>query len=435
MDPEIPFSLRRVLQKPITRVQRVERVLQSITHHRINAGFILRQWLVGEQLHIERLRHPEDADLAWLKALAVCFRDKPPYGDIPWDEQRLAEALAFYEAFPDINTLTSRAHYLLTWRHYQTLLDIKDPEYREWLVGRATQSELRGRVPSFEEWRERIDDGSYEEERAAEAAGCLAGSQDDRFMAMASPPMTEQEIARETLRTHNQRAVLEMKEEVGLWQYLEGAIKDYRLSPEDLQLGAEPEVRQFLDFSREGGMSSFLLGQVAARKSYAISKLLQRSSSLALLALDRVMAIDGVSRSADVVFYHVGLHCRVVVNFAEEESLSLFGHLNEHWAVDPAAPLTPGMYEVRELVRRLDDEAEAAGQQGDLPTIGFLVTWESDGENTVFKMATLLASGVVAQKDIPQYQPLFEAVNDWAEEEVRCSALFDRSTLGDELPY
>ena len=57
-----------------------------------------------------------------------------------YDRRNLYHCLKFYKTFPEIvDTACRQSGVLLSWLHYRTLLQVKDPEAREWYEKEAAE--------------------------------------------------------------------------------------------------------------------------------------------------------------------------------------------------------------------------------------------------------------------------------------------------------
>lgn len=57
-----------------------------------------------------------------------------------YDRSNLYHCLKFYKTFPEIvDTACRQSGVLLSWSHYRTLLQVKDPEARDWYEKEAAE--------------------------------------------------------------------------------------------------------------------------------------------------------------------------------------------------------------------------------------------------------------------------------------------------------
>ena len=57
-----------------------------------------------------------------------------------YDRSNLYHCLRFYKTFPEIvDTVCRQSGVLLSWSHYRTLLQVKDPEARDWYEKEAAE--------------------------------------------------------------------------------------------------------------------------------------------------------------------------------------------------------------------------------------------------------------------------------------------------------
>ena len=99
-----------------------------------NISLVLRNWLLGKRISEEELKGEARAEygLEVVKSLSDSLTEKYGKG---FSKRTIYKFLQFYKTFPEI-VPTLSAH-LLSWSHYERLLQVNDKDAREWYAKEA----------------------------------------------------------------------------------------------------------------------------------------------------------------------------------------------------------------------------------------------------------------------------------------------------------
>lgn len=105
---------------------------QARAYQAVNAALILRNWLLGRRLAEDILDGDEKAEYG-AKIIVNASRELTKAYGKGFNRISLYLFLRFYRIFPGIvYTLSKQSPALLSWSHYRVLLQVLDPEAREW---------------------------------------------------------------------------------------------------------------------------------------------------------------------------------------------------------------------------------------------------------------------------------------------------------------
>jgi predicted nuclease of restriction endonuclease-like (RecB) superfamily len=120
--------------------QQIIETAQEFAYKAVNIALIQRNWLLGKRIAEEELQGKERAELYGAEIIKkLSFELTYIYGK-GFDTSSLYKFVDFYKAFPKIlDSLSPKSFSLLTWTHYRTLLQVKDPEARDWYACEAAE--------------------------------------------------------------------------------------------------------------------------------------------------------------------------------------------------------------------------------------------------------------------------------------------------------
>ncbi|MCD7809901.1 MAG: PDDEXK nuclease domain-containing protein [Erysipelotrichaceae bacterium] len=105
---------------------------QKKAYQAINVTLIQRNWLIGYRIAIEELKGANRAEYGAEIIKNVSKKLTKIYGK-GFTKTNLYSFYTFYKTYPNIFHSTSgKSHYLLSWTHYRTLLQVKDKKARDW---------------------------------------------------------------------------------------------------------------------------------------------------------------------------------------------------------------------------------------------------------------------------------------------------------------
>ena len=109
---------------------------RSFTYKAINVALVQRNWLLGRRIAEEHLEENGRAEYG-KQVIANLARQLTALYGSSLDATNLYKFLAFYKAFPILDSLRLKSGKLLDWTHYRTLLQVTDPIAREWYMNEA----------------------------------------------------------------------------------------------------------------------------------------------------------------------------------------------------------------------------------------------------------------------------------------------------------
>ncbi len=109
---------------------------RSFAYKAINVALVQRNWLLGRRIAEEHLEENGRAEYG-KQVIANLARQLTAIYGSSLDATNLYKFLAFYKAFPILDSLRLKSGKLLDWTHYRTLLQVTDPVAREWYMNEA----------------------------------------------------------------------------------------------------------------------------------------------------------------------------------------------------------------------------------------------------------------------------------------------------------
>ena len=105
---------------------------RKAAYQAVNAALVQRNWLIGYRIAEEELQGETRAEYGASIINKLAKELTAEYGK-GYAKSNLYSFYSFYKTFPDIfQTVSGKSMPLLSWSHYQTLLQVKDVEAREW---------------------------------------------------------------------------------------------------------------------------------------------------------------------------------------------------------------------------------------------------------------------------------------------------------------
>lgn len=112
---------------------------QNRAHQSVNILLVQRNWLIGKRIAEEELPQSGRAEYGMevIKSLSKSLTKK--YGN-GFTKTNLYNFYSFYKEFPEIfQTVSGKSGRLLSWSHYNVLLQVKDRQARDWYEHEAFQ--------------------------------------------------------------------------------------------------------------------------------------------------------------------------------------------------------------------------------------------------------------------------------------------------------
>ncbi|MBO5192179.1 MAG: DUF1016 family protein [Bacteroides sp.] len=112
---------------------------RKAAYQAVNTALVQRNWLIGYRISEEELQGETRAEYGQEVIKNISKELTSMYGK-GYAKSNLYSFYSFYKTFPNIfQTLSGKSMPLLSWSHYQTLLQVKDAEAREWYEKEATE--------------------------------------------------------------------------------------------------------------------------------------------------------------------------------------------------------------------------------------------------------------------------------------------------------
>ena len=112
---------------------------QKAAYQAVNTLLVQRNWLIGYRIAEEELGGDERSEYGLEVIKKISKELTQRYGK-GYDRSNLYHCLKFYKTFPEIvDTACRQSDVLLSWSHYRTLLQVKDPEARDWYEKEAAE--------------------------------------------------------------------------------------------------------------------------------------------------------------------------------------------------------------------------------------------------------------------------------------------------------
>lgn len=110
---------------------------QNKAYQSVNVLLVQRNWLIGKRIAEEEMTQSGRAEYGMevIKSLAKALTEKYGRG---FTKSNVYSFYSFYKLFPDIfQTLSGKSSGLLSWSHYNVLLQVKDKTARDWYAKEA----------------------------------------------------------------------------------------------------------------------------------------------------------------------------------------------------------------------------------------------------------------------------------------------------------
>ena len=112
---------------------------QKAAYQAVNTLLVQKNWLIGYRIAEEELGGDERSEYGLEVIKKISKELTQRYGK-GYDRSNLYHCLKFYKTFPEIvDTACRQSGVLLSWSHYRTLLQVKDPEARDWYEKEAAE--------------------------------------------------------------------------------------------------------------------------------------------------------------------------------------------------------------------------------------------------------------------------------------------------------
>lgn len=119
---------------------------QKAAYQAVNTLLVQRNWLIGYRIAEEELGGDERSEYGLEVIKKISKELTQRYGK-GYDRSNLYHCLKFYKTFPEIvDTACRQSGVLLAWSHYRTLLQVKDPEARDWYEKEAAEQNQSIRI-------------------------------------------------------------------------------------------------------------------------------------------------------------------------------------------------------------------------------------------------------------------------------------------------
>ena len=105
---------------------------QKTAHQAVNTILVQRNWLIGYRIASEELNGEDRADYGAEVIKKLSFELTKEFGK-GYTKSNLYSFYSFYKTYPEIfQTVSGKAAILLSWSHYNVLLQVKDKIARDW---------------------------------------------------------------------------------------------------------------------------------------------------------------------------------------------------------------------------------------------------------------------------------------------------------------
>ena len=122
--------------------QKIIETARSFAHHTVNIALVQRNWLLGKRIAEEELQGKGRAEYGAEIIKKLSAELTQIYGK-GFTKSNLYTFTEFYKTFPNIFQSvigkSDKSFSLLTWTHYFVLLQVKDPEARNWYMQEAAE--------------------------------------------------------------------------------------------------------------------------------------------------------------------------------------------------------------------------------------------------------------------------------------------------------
>ena len=105
---------------------------QKTAHQAVNTILVQRNWLIGYRIASEELNGEDRADYGAEVVKKLSFELTKEFGK-GYTKSNLYSFYSFYKTYPEIfQTVSGKSAILLSWSHYNVLLQVKDKIARDW---------------------------------------------------------------------------------------------------------------------------------------------------------------------------------------------------------------------------------------------------------------------------------------------------------------
>lgn len=105
---------------------------QKTAHQAVNTILVQRNWLIGYRIASEELNGEDRADYGAEVIKKLSFELTKEFGK-GYTKSNLYSFYSFYKTYPEIfQTPSGKSAILLSWSHYNVLLQVKDKIARDW---------------------------------------------------------------------------------------------------------------------------------------------------------------------------------------------------------------------------------------------------------------------------------------------------------------
>ena len=105
---------------------------QKTAHQAVNTILVQRNWLIGYRIASEELNGEDRADYGAEVIKKLSFELTKEFGK-GYTKSNLYSFYSFYKTYPEIfQTVSGKSAILLSWSHYNVLLQVKDKIARDW---------------------------------------------------------------------------------------------------------------------------------------------------------------------------------------------------------------------------------------------------------------------------------------------------------------
>lgn len=120
-------------------VRGIINIARESAYQAVNIALVKRNWLLGKRISEEEIKNDGRAEYGMeiIKKLSKVLTDEYGKG---FTKSNLYSFYAFYKTFPEIfHSASGKSERLLSWTHYRTLLQVKDPVARAWYAKEAAE--------------------------------------------------------------------------------------------------------------------------------------------------------------------------------------------------------------------------------------------------------------------------------------------------------
>ena len=136
---ESPFSREIICHRSgdlLADSRNIIETARKAAYKAVDIALVQRNWLLGQRIAEAELGGDGRAEYGKRVIANLAKQLTALYGS-SLDATNLYKFLAFYKAFPILDSLRLKSGKLLNWTHYRILLQVSDPEAREWYMNEA----------------------------------------------------------------------------------------------------------------------------------------------------------------------------------------------------------------------------------------------------------------------------------------------------------